>query len=280
MTALCEVCGAGFEPRRWKANRYCGMPCYRAAQKAGAYIGTRVRKVPCHTCGKDHAPTRSKKRDGSPADHQFCSRACYLKRHSRRVDWACAGCGKAEQMTPYHAKRRKYCSHGCRVVSKRPEPINCRVCEVFFTPIQIRPKTGYVVFKKDRTTCSTECFSRWASEDEERKRKIGDAFTGERHPNWMGGRSAIRHNHRGRGWARIARKVRRRDGYRCTECGKSQKEEGARLCVHHIVPYHNFKTAREANRMSNLRSLCRSCHTRIEHQVPVQQMVIPLAFTS
>lgn len=272
----CVVCGTRFEARPGKSNRYCGLPCYRVAQKRGDYRGRRGRRVPCATCGKPHRPTGARKRDGAPADRHFCSRACYLAAHAARHDWTCKGCGKREPRTGWAARNRKYCSQECRIAHRRPAPKTCRVCGVLFTPIQIR-RTGHVVFKGDRTCCSEECFVRWAQEDEERKKKIGDAFTGDRHPNWMGGRDAVNDRaHRGRGWTQIAEKIRKRDGYRCRRCGITQEEYGQKLHVHHVVPFSNFATAREANRPDNLTTLCRPCHTRAEWATDARQVTLPL----
>lgn len=273
----CRTCGTEFKPRRGKANKYCAMACYRIAQKRGDYIGTRVTKVPCDTCGKPHIPSRSKKRDGSPADHQYCSRECYLEHHTKRFTVECAGCGKGMKLTRYRAKVRKYCSQECRIEHKRPDPINCRVCGVLFTPIQIR-SSGGVVFKGDRTLCSDECFSRWASEDEERKRKIGDAFRGPNHPNWKGGRSYLsNHSYRGPRWNKVAARARKRAGYCCESCGKTQEENGRKLDVHHVIPFHNFESVRKANANSNLRVLCTSCHAEEEATIDGVQITIPLA---
>jgi len=41
----CGVCGKGFVPQPNKAGKYCGIACYRVAQRAGAYKPGPVRKL-------------------------------------------------------------------------------------------------------------------------------------------------------------------------------------------------------------------------------------------
>ena len=55
-----------------------------------------------------------------------------------------------------------------------------------------------------------------------------------------------------RKWERIRVQIFRRDGYRCTKCGKP-----GRLECHHIV---DLEHGGEEWALSNLATLCRSCH--------------------
>lgn len=56
-------------------------------------------------------------------------------------------------------------------------------------------------------------------------------------------------------WDDIRRKVYQRDGYRCVLCGKKGK-----IAAHHIVP---IKVSKD-NSLSNLVSVCNSCHRKLE----------------
>jgi hypothetical protein len=56
-------------------------------------------------------------------------------------------------------------------------------------------------------------------------------------------------------WDDIRKQVYRRDGYRCVMCGKKGK-----LAAHHIIPVKISKN----NSLSNLVSVCSSCHRRLE----------------
>lgn len=59
------------------------------------------------------------------------------------------------------------------------------------------------------------------------------------------------------GWNKLLREsIRQRDNYTCQECNKSQKENGRKLCVHHIdYDKNNHKPL-------NLISLCGACHAK------------------
>ncbi len=90
--------------------------------------------------------------------------------------------------------------------------------------------------------CDDRCRTRW-------KQSSGDDVD-------LRGRDAFR----GGDWARQAARARRRDGYRCRQCGVSEEKLGRQLDVHHVVPFRLFPSSREANRLTNLTSLCPSCH--------------------
>ena len=56
-----------------------------------------------------------------------------------------------------------------------------------------------------------------------------------------------------RTWARVRRRVLRRDNYRCRSCGRP----AGRAEVDHIVPMERGGAPLDEN---NLQTLCRSCH--------------------
>ena len=59
-------------------------------------------------------------------------------------------------------------------------------------------------------------------------------------------------------WMRLARKIRKRDNYTCNVCDKKPSYD-----VHHIVPYNHSKDDSE----TNLITLCRSCHRKVESKL-------------
>ncbi len=61
-------------------------------------------------------------------------------------------------------------------------------------------------------------------------------------------------------WEERAGRIRARDGYRCRNCGKTQKENGRKLSVDHILPRRWFTDPSEADNPANLISRCGSCH--------------------
>jgi DEAD/DEAH box helicase domain-containing protein len=83
-------------------------------------------------------------------------------------------------------------------------------------------------------------------------------------------------NDYGPNWAEQRQRVRVRDGYRCTQCGLPEAP-GRQHDVHHLVPFRTFGYVPglndrylEANRLSNLALVCRSCHLRLESGVRVR----------
>ena len=81
---------------------------------------------------------------------------------------------------------------------------------------------------------------------EERKRKISEAFTGEKHPNWKGG---------GLRFWMLQAKV--RDNYTCQICGNNDKDvvEADHILAKKLRP----DLAKE---LSNLLTLCANCHKK------------------
>ena len=75
-----------------------------------------------------------------------------------------------------------------------------------------------------------------------------------------------RPEHRGGNWKTQAKRARERDGFRCQACGVSEEDLGRQLDVHHKVPFRLFDSVAEANRLSNLVSVCPSCHKKLETQ--------------
>jgi 5-methylcytosine-specific restriction endonuclease McrA len=98
--------------------------------------------------------------------------------------------------------------------------------------------------------CSDECMGDYRSEN----------WVQEDHPNWKGGNTGSY----GRGWTKIRRQARERDGYQCKNCGKKGDD-----CygpeVHHIKPVREFDEIEEAHSMGNVISLCRVCHVNADH---------------
>lgn len=91
------------------------------------------------------------------------------------------------------------------------------------------------------------------------------AEAGEKHPNWKGGDIY----YYGPNWKEQRSKARERDNYTCQGCGIKESEYEKELSVHHIIPLRDFKTEdnfnyEQANDLSNLVTLCSSCHSRWE----------------
>ena len=83
-------------------------------------------------------------------------------------------------------------------------------------------------------------------------------------------------NDYGPDWPKIRKQVRARDGYRCQLCGTP--EQGRAHDVHHKIPFRRFASLKEANRLSNLITLCRPCHRRAETAVWMRSGLAGLGF--
>jgi DEAD/DEAH box helicase domain-containing protein len=85
-------------------------------------------------------------------------------------------------------------------------------------------------------------------------------------------------------WPRQRDRARARDGYRCRHCGVPEggqtlsPSKGRAHHVHHIVPFRLCDSHQQANRLSNLVTLCPRCHGRAELRVRVRSGLAGLAF--
>jgi len=84
----------------------------------------------------------------------------------------------------------------------------------------------------------------------------------EKNPNWKGGYEG----YYGPNWLKKRREAREREDHTCRLCGKNVVELSREPSIHHLVPFRNFgiEKYREANKLKNLISLCRSCHKKVE----------------
>ena len=72
---------------------------------------------------------------------------------------------------------------------------------------------------------------------------------------------------RGGNWNIQSMKARERDSFTCRACGVGEEELGSRLDVHHTIPYRNFRSNLEANKLEHLVSVCPACHSQLEAQL-------------
>lgn len=79
-------------------------------------------------------------------------------------------------------------------------------------------------------------------------------FAGSNSNNWGGGDK----KYRGAGWYQARLKRRAHDNYKCVDCGIHESVLGRSLDVHHIIEFKDGGS----NDLTNLVSLCRSCHNK------------------
>jgi hypothetical protein len=160
---------------------------------------------------------------------QYCSMACYQSTRAVSIMTTCITCGREFKYNPKN-KKGKYCSNECRrtIVVR-----NCVLCNKEYT----------CNAKSRRKYCSRRCY---------------DIVQNKGHNN----------GYRGPGWAKQCNFARQRDSYTCQRCGKTEKELGKNLSVHHKIPFRLFGILKykEANQSDNLICLCESCHHITEHE--------------
>lgn len=274
---ICLTCNTQFKPKNpKKPNKFCCMACYRVYQKTPAYTTdynrpsrTDLKPVPCANCEKKVVRNPSTKRNGEKADKVYCDRKCYDEHRKKLQQVVVAQCKYCDSDIPANNQGKVYCSIVCRNKGVRPEPRPCIVCDAVFDPIKYDKARGGYVRRGEAKTCSAACFSDFMKNNQDRKDKISAAFTGDKHPNWQGGVSHTSTDFRGSNWRLLRNKVMKRDKYQCQHCGINKDEQMKRynrmFSINHIVPFHQLSgNTVAANKMSNLETLCDSCHTKAD----------------
>lgn len=147
----------------------------------------------------------------------------------------------------------------------------CATCMRSTRKVKVRkmpPRNPEKRLTKNCLTCGKE-FSCWASHELKyccykcRPMRIEHLpiLSGKNHPNWLGGHL----HYYGSEWRSVCAQVRKRDKI-CMDCGTTRNKAGRALDVHHIIPFRLFgkHKSKEANQLSNLVALCRTCHTRTD----------------
>ncbi len=83
-------------------------------------------------------------------------------------------------------------------------------------------------------------------------------------------------NEYGRHWAKQRQAALARDEYICQVCGIAEGETSHH--VHHKMPFKAFEAPQEANRLSNLITVCPACHRRAESAVRMRSGLSGLAY--
>jgi len=186
------------------------------------------------------------------SEKHYFSDDCRMPRESVECDW----CGAEMERIPSNVHDRNFCDRFChgdwlsenRTASDHHqyterESYECEWCGEEFE--RLASRAG------DRAFCNKDCAGEWRSEN----------IFGKNHPQYKEGYSDFR----GANWSQIRRRVRKRDNHKCQNCGVKEENYQHELDVHHKIPFHEFEDAEEANRPSNLISLCRHCHSNVEN---------------
>lgn len=226
---------------------FCCKACYEADRKACIFTKT------CQQCGKTFETNAFQVKNGNG---KFCSKEC--QHGFNRANVPCINCGKLIIHRKSRAKRQKnfFCSPECKTNYFNPI-VTCKQCGNEFRVRRSQIKIGHGLY------CSDQCKFK--------------AREGEGHPNWNGG--AV--DYYGPNWTRQRKKAIKRDNNRCQHCGTRESGKHG-FDVHHIKPFKDFSYIpdendhyKEANKLSNLITLCRACHFLAEHhKIPVQPKLL------
>jgi len=240
---------------------YCGEPLTKPTQKkfcsrqcSGAYKTQQAQvEIYCEQCGQ---PFTVRKADIAKG-RKFCSHECYAQYRSKHyvgdkcpaynggpVEYTCKQCGDKFLADP--SNNRKFCSRKCynEWAKGRPKPREGNIwtrCETCGEPMFVHQSR---IDKAEAVFCSYECRSIWYSEN----------FSGSNSPQWVDGNSLEPYppefNYA------LKQRIRQRDEV-CQVCGAPETDDSH--CVHHINYDKNDLRER------NLVLLCRSCHTKTNH---------------
>jgi HNH endonuclease len=235
---LCDYCSAP-AAHNGRGN-FCSQKCYWASMRKP------IERV-CEICNQSFTVTATRIKPGQAL---FCSRKCRgIFRQRSRVECVCAQCGKEFWKFPSEIKRGggRYCSNECSGIA-RTQSIECFClnCGKAFisTPAKIENGSGKF--------CSRTCYAAAKS----------IVYRGSRNPEWRGGKS----DYRGENWSQQRKAAYARDKGECQYCGKKPQKGKPKFQVHHIKPFRTFKgDYLSANQLTNLITLCHSCHGKAEH---------------
>lgn len=257
----CPVCNKEFcyyiSSSTLVEKKYCSKAC----RTKDARIVTH-----CPQCGKEFWFHKSWLR-------KYCSRSCSAKANIHRQlgvvelgEMKCEICGKVIQGPKWTG--RKFCSRKCfaehlhlNLMGKPRPEVRGQKPHLWTRVSKTCPVCGKEFLVKAshssrRKYCSKKCQNRWYSES--------GIYSGENNFNWRGGYQP----YYGPNWLRQRKKARQRDNYICQRCGNTESKLGVELDVHHIQPFRAYRAENyeKANLLSNLISLCHTCHLVVEHE--------------
>ena len=241
-TKNCLQCKETFSPKI-SFQKYCSEKCQ---------IASRYKSFTCVVCGtefKSKHPNR-----------KYCSNKCSASVNNKPDlvhGLECVNC-KKEFSRPRHRVRASkvgnFCTRECwdeynsKMKAENSHKWSSKELECDQCGEKFLRQTNQIARNK-RSFCSHICYSHWLEENAK----------GENSPTWRGGVIV----YRGDNWEEVSLYVRKRDGFKCQECGIRQTHQ--MHDVHHIIPYRFFNGDwKRANREENLITLCRACHSKQE----------------
>ena len=180
------------------------------------------------------------------------------------IEITCRVCGdtKKRRKDTINESGRVYCSPECQhkgmeELAGPSHPLNQQIdveCENCGGGVRVPPSR---VRNYDKHFCSYDCMGEYKSK----------TYSGKNAHNWRGGYD----KYYGPNWEKQRRKARERDNYKCQDCGIKESEYRKELSVHHITRLMYYKRNYDdpewyerANRLDNLITFCKSCHSKWE----------------
>jgi len=242
----CPECGDVFPTER-------GLLSHHGQIHDGSIAGV---EITCEACGDVLSVPPSE------SDRKYCSVDCMRV----RVTVTCAACGDLLQRIPSRVENheQQFCDQECAGEWRSGRPNELlqvqrieKPCSWCGDAVSRRPSHPDV----ENWFCDGVCYGKYVSEH-----NVGDG-----NPNWEGGYDP----YYGPNWCEQRRKVWKRDSETCQACGQTTDELDQRPSVHHIIPFQEFHDYEEANELSNLVCLCRSCHGEWEG-IPLRPDTAPV----
>lgn len=251
----------------------------------------------CATCGSPiyRAPSHIAR-----ASRHYCTPDCQIKSQTQKVEGVCEGCGSSFMAPPSQANRRRFCSQACKwdwqaSIKGKLHPQFAGVERTCPQCGQSFHTTKFTVAKGKGRFCQLDCYRAYKANPPEERiceqceqpfvRAVSQMkgsrgrfcsmecsatwYSGPNSPAWKGGRSS----YRGPNWKHQRKEARQRDNHQCQRCGTVRAEGMRNFSVHHIRPFRTFGYVRgendnylQANDLSNLITLCPSCHGKEERK--------------
>jgi 5-methylcytosine-specific restriction endonuclease McrA len=211
--------------------------------------------------GQQSLDESGQNRSDAPSDTQYRDpdwlREQYVEYERSSIDIA-ETCGCDESTV-----RRWLDKHGIETRSPSPTPDE-RLDNGDWLQEQYVERERSIIDIAEECGCSNNTVLRRLERHGIETRSLSEANTGTMHPKWAGGEVPY-----GPGWTETKRQaVRERDEHQCQDCGLTQsahqRKHDCALHVHHLLKARDVEDPAERNAMSNLITLCHSCHQRWE----------------
>lgn len=194
----------------------------------------------CEYCHQPFVPKDYRPNRPPP---QYCSRRCAMYGQWQTRDRGkgprlatCEQCGRKFPATEDRPTRlSKLCSRECRAAAQRQRvTLTCRQCGKAF-----QRKAYMRQWSQERGPfCGQTCYGLW-----QRANRQGQAVANLAQPPKTGA-----------AWQQARQETLERDGYRCQNCGATE-----RLNVHHVQAWHPG----DDHALGNLVTVCVPCHVRL-----------------